>query len=353
MRAKAFARAGLLAAILGFGGRASAATADFLGIWSNTDADNSGIARLVIAPVQGGGANIQLFGRCPKQECDWGSQAARLYADDPGSPDIRIIAADFAGGGARRRVVLHLAVGGALRFDVQTDFTGGGNNFATSGNVVRTGDWRAAAQVAMAAPPPANAPPAASGMPAAAPPVPPSGGWFGDIGKGSSVVGVGAALPPGYVPSKWEECIPFDLDQARVANVDGAWRVVDFAHRLLNFGSSQDAARGALAALAFYHFDEQCFVTKDSVQMLYWKRAGRVPANDMPGNDCDVLDPTTVKAIENDGAWKVVAGGRALFDFDEDKDAAARAVSVIRTYKLNRQCFFVRGHQKAQYWLSR
>ncbi len=351
MRLGAFARAGALAAVLGFGGPASAATADFVGIWSNADADSSGIARLVIAPVQGGGANIQLFGRCPKQDCDWGTQAARLYADDPGSTDVRTIAADFTGGGAHRRVVLHLAVGGALRFDVQTDFAGGGNNFATSGNVVRTGDWRAAAEVAMAPPPSGNAPIAASGAPAAAPPPPPPD-WFGDIGKGSSIVGVGAALPPGYVPSRWEACVPFDLGQTRVANVDGAWRVADFSHRLLNLGASQDAARRALAVLAFYHFDEQCFVTKDSVQMLYWKRAGRVPANAMPGDDCDAVDPATVKAVEDDGAWKVVAGTRPLFDFDEDKDAAARAVSVIRTYKLNRQCFFARGHRKAQYWLS-
>jgi hypothetical protein len=349
MRGRAFVSAATLAAVLGFGGPATAATADFLGIWSNADADNSGIARLVIAPVQGGGANIQLFGKCPKQDCDWGTQAARLYADDPGSQDIRTIAADFAAGGAHRRVVLHLAVGGALRFDIQTDFAGGGNNFATSGNVVRTGDWRAAAEVATASPPPANVPGAAPAFPSPLPP-PPSNGWFRDIGGASSLIG--GVVPEGYVPSKWEACVPFNPDQVRAANVDGDWRVADFSHRLLNFGSTHDAALRALAVLAFYHFDEQCFVTRDSVQMLYWKRAGRVPANAVPGGDCDALDPATVRAVEDAGAWKVVAGARPLFDFDEDKAAAERAVSVIRTYKLNRQCFFARGQRKAQYWLS-
>jgi len=169
---------------------------------------------------------------------------------------------------------------------------------------------------------------------------------------GSSFIGVGSALPPGYVPSRWEECTPFNLDQTRVANVDGDWRVADFSHRLLNLGSSREAAQRALAVLAYYHFDEQCFVTRGSVQMLYWKRAGLVPKNQMPGQDCDTLDPATVKAVEQDGAWKVVAGARPLFDFDENKEAAARAVSVIRTYKLSRQCFFARSHQSAQYWLS-
>jgi hypothetical protein len=86
--------------------------------------------------------------------------------------------------------------------------------------------------------------------------------------------------------------------------------------------------------------------------MVYFKRAGLVPKSEMPNDDCDVLDPAAVKAVQSGGAWTVVASGRQLFDFDDDKAAADRAVSVIRTYKLTRQCFFARGHQKAQYWLA-
>ncbi|HXC57462.1 MAG TPA: hypothetical protein VNU97_19340 [Rhizomicrobium sp.] len=358
MRLRAFWRAWTLLAALTAGGPAAAATVDFLGIWNNADADNSGVARLVISPAGPGQLNVQLFVKC-QRDCDGGTRPARLYSDDPGSLDIRTIAADFDAGGMHRYLVLRLAVGGALRFDERTDFAAnaGRNNFATSGNLVRTGDWRAAVQVAAAAPPPAATAPAVAGVvsvPAPAPPPPTSGGWLSSLAgdSSSSFIGAGAALPPGYVPSKWEECTPFNLDQARVANVDGGWQVADFSHRLLSLGSSRDASQKALAILNFYHFDEECFVSRDSVRMLYWKRAGIVPKDDMPGDDCDALDPASVRAVETDGDWKVVAGGRTLFDFDDDKDAAARAVSVIRTYRLNRQCFFARGNPKAQYWLS-
>ena len=346
MRLQAAAQSGALLAILTASGPATAATVDFLGIWANGDADASGIARLVIAPAGADQLSVQLFGKCPKQDCDWGTQTARLYADDPGARDIRTIAADFGAGGAHRRVVLRLAVGGALRFDLQADFAAGRGNFATSGNLTRTGGWRQALQIAAAAPPPSPQ----QGQDANPPPSPPSDNWLG--GGGGSFIGFGAALPPGYVPSKWEECTPFNPDQVRAAPVDGGWRVGDFSHSLLNFGSSRAAAQRAVAVLGAYRFDEECVVTQGRVQMLYFKRAGLVPKSEMPNEDCDVLDPATVKAVEADGAWAVVAGSRPLFDFHDDKAAADRAVSVIRTYKLTRQCFFARDYQKAQYWLA-
>jgi hypothetical protein len=346
-------RAGVLLAVLGAGGPAGAATADFLGLWTDSDADASGIAQFVIAPGSGAGQlDVQLLGKCQPKACDWGSHPTRLYADDPASRDIRTVSAEFDAGGMHKHVVLHLAVGGALRFEVLTDFGADASrsSFFASGNVQRTGDWRAAVQVAAAAPPPVA--PASGGATVLPPPPPPSGnGWFGDLGT-SSAVGVGPALPPGYVPSKWEECTPFNLDQVRAATVDGNWRVGDFSHRLLSFGSSHDAALRALQVLNFYHFDEQCVVTRGATQMMYWKRAGAVPKDDMPGDDCDAIDPAAVKAVESEGSWSVTVGGRTLLAFDDDKDAAARAVSVIRTYKLNHQCFFARGNPKAQFWLA-
>ncbi len=353
MRLGAWMGAGMMLAALGAGGPAAAATADFLGIWTDSDADGSGIAQLVIAPGAGAGQlDVQLLGKCQPSACDWGIHPARLYADDPVSRDIRTIAVEFDAGGAHKHVVLHLAVGAALRFEMLTDPGAPRASFFTSGNVQRSGDWRAAAQVAAAAPPAvAPAGGSAAAPPPPPPPPPPGNGWFGDLGT-SSVVGVGPALPPGYVPSKWEECAPFNLDQVRAATVDGTWRVGDFSHRLLSFGSSQGTALRALQVLNFYHFDEQCVVTRGAARMMYWKRGGAVPKDDMPGDDCDALDPLAVKTVESEGSWSVAAGGRTLLAFDDDKDAADRAVSVIRTYKLNRQCFFARGNPKAQFWLA-
>ncbi len=48
----------------------------------------------------------------------------------------------------------------------------------------------------------------------------------------------------------------------------------------------------------------------------------------------------------------MVNGGATLLDYGDDQASAERAVSVIQTYRLNRQCFFARPASQAQYWLS-
>jgi hypothetical protein len=355
MRFRIFARASALGALIAslavLAQPAFADASDFFGIWVNGSADNSGIVRVIVQPGDGAKITIHLFGRCGDKECDWGTQPAQAYASDPAANDVRSIAADFNTGYGHKRLTITTAVGHALRFDVQTDFSDGSarSNYATSGNVAYAGDWSSAPQVA-AAPPPAAAP--ESGAPApvasAAPPSPPSSGWFG----GSSFVGLGPAVPQGYVPAAGEDCRPFDPAQVRVGVVNGDWQLASFSRHLLSFGSHQLAARVAAIVLGFYHFDEQCVVTDTKAIMVYWKRAGQLPRADMPGQDCVALNPANAKAERDDDDWHVAADGTTLLDFGDDKDGAERAVSVIHTYKLNRQCFFARPDSRAQYWLS-
>jgi hypothetical protein len=319
-------------------GPAAGDVSDFLGVWVDADTDTSGIARIVVTPGDGGQVNIRVFGRCHPADCDWGVQPARTYTGDPGSKDVRSIAADFNAGVARKHLTLSLAVGHALRFEVQTDFTDGSarSNYAVSGNVAAAADEAAGAQVA------GDATPGADAMP---------GNGGADLLGGLSI-GIGPKLPPGYVPAKGEDCTPFNPAMTHAANIDGSWRLVDFSHRLVNFGPSQSAALKAQAVIAFYHFDEECFVSRDGATMLYWKRAGQVPAAAAAGQDCVALDPGAAKAVSAGGVWTVVAGDTALLAYGDDKAAAERAVSVIRTYRLNRQCFFARPSSAAQYWLS-
>jgi hypothetical protein len=354
---RGFVTAAVMAAVVAANGPALADASDFFGIWSNGQTDASGIARIVVAPAEGSRLLMHLFGRCGAGECDWGTQPARVYASDPGANDIRSVAADFDTPAGHKHITLTLAVGHALRIDVQTDVAAnsGQHDFMTSGNVAYAGDWEGAARLAAAAPPPSappNAPVAAGGaaaaVAAAAPPPPPrDDSWFGS----SSFIGLGAARPPGYVAAAGEDCRPYDPEQVRITYTDGEWQLGDFAHRLLRFGAHQTAARLSAIILGFYHFDEQCVITRSDVVMTYWKRAGQVPKPDIPGGDCVSLDPAAAKADGSGDSWRVTGGGGTLLEFD-DKDDADRAVSVIRTYHLNRQCFFARPDIKAQYWLS-
>lgn len=350
---RAFMTAAVLATALATSAPALADISDFFGIWRNADTDASGIARIVVSPIEGRRVVVHLFGRCGAAECDWGTQAARLYASDPAANDIRSIAADFDTPLGHKRITLTQAVGHALRIDVQTDVAAnsGQHDFSTSTNVAYAGDWEGAAHLASAAPPPASATPSAEAPPVVAsappPPAPRNEGWFG----GSSWFGVGAAHPPGYVAAPGEDCRPYNPEQVRITYTDNEWQLGDFAHRLLRFGTHQTAARLAAMILGFYHFDEQCVITRSSVVMMYWKRAGQVPKPDMPGSDCVALDPAVARVEGSDDEWRVTAGGGTLLTFD-DKEDADSAVSVIRTYRLSRQCFFARPDSKAQYWLS-
>ncbi len=350
---------------------ASAASADFLGIWTVATADASGIARLVVTPGTGEKLNIHIYGRCEPRECDWGIHPARLYSLGPDVKDIASIAADFDTGTAHKRMTLRPSVGHALRIEVQTDFpeSSGRMNFATSSAVVFAGEWNEAPRVAEAPAAAANpipgvpapspmAPPVAPPAMAAAEPAPVESpplptkpaddSWFGS----SSFIGIGPRQPEGYEPAAGEDCTPFNPTQVRASNTDGTWRLGDFSHRLANFGPSQERALRALGVLNVYHFDEECFVTREAPAMLYWKRAGLIPKESVGGEVCIGVDPAAVKAEKNAEGWSVVSGMGTLLDFADDRDAAERAASIIKTYKLNRQCFAGPPGTGMQYWLS-
>ena len=68
----------------------------------------------------------------------------------------------------------------------------------------------------------------------------------------------------------------------------------------------------------------------------------------MPGQDCVAVNFSGVKAA---GA-KVMDGDRVLIYFDDDTASAERAASVIRIYRLNRQCFVARPNDTMVYWLA-
>ena len=362
MRFREFALAVLLAVPAG---PALAASSDFLGIWTATAPDASGVARLVVIPGTGDKLNIHVYGRCAPRECDWGLHPARLYSIGPDVKEIASIAADFDTGTAHKRMTLRPSVGRALRIEVQTDFpeASGRTNYATSSALEYTGAWNEAPRVAEApaalVTAPAVAPPSSPAAPAAVaaaepvpvetppPPTRPSDdSWFG----GSGFIGIGPRLPAGYQPAEGEDCTPFNPGQVRAAYTDGTWRLGDFSHRLASFGPSQENALRALAVLNVYHFDEECFVTREAPAMLYWKRAGLIPKESVGG--CIGLDPAAAKAAKNEGGWSVVSGMGALLDFGDDQQAAERAASIIRTYKLNRQCFAGPPGKGLQYWLS-
>lgn len=60
-----------------------AGAADFVGNWYNVDPNSAGVTRIVVRQ-RPDGLEINPFGRCHPNECDWGWRPARAYMTQPG-----------------------------------------------------------------------------------------------------------------------------------------------------------------------------------------------------------------------------------------------------------------------------
>jgi len=295
------------------------------------------IDHILVSTPSSGQLRIQVFGRCESRVCNWGALAARIRSDGPDSEAVRSLSADYNLGFALRRITLHRVPGNALRFDMVTEFTDGSprHDYEISGKLIPAGSQPAA---------PVAAAPAAPAVP------------FAAIGSGPAPVTAPAAdsaLVAAYSGASPGDCFKVDSGHVFLAPEAGHWKVRDFLHALLDFGPDQSAAKKGLAVVAYYHTDEICHVGRARANLSLLRSSGEVPRNAMPKQDCLAVDPDKVAAVERDGGWKVAEGGREIFDYGSDQEAATQAAGIIRSYALNRQCFYDRGNAPQSYWLAR
>jgi hypothetical protein len=305
---------------------ARADVSDFVGSWTNTDPATSGITRVVVSPAGGNHVNVQVFGACHPTDCDWGTVAGHSYVEDPGSTDVRSVAARFNPGFASELIILRKAGGSDLRFEVLTDFADGSGrrDYDMSGHLTRAAGWGGG--------------PGGPGGPGWPP------GWGGGPGGGP-----GGPGGPGLAS---EDCIGFDPGAVTASFVGGAWKVVQGSMWMLDFGGNQAAAQQAAGIIHHYHFNQQCFVKRPNAAMMYWKTGNHVSHGSTGGQDCIGLDPMNVTVANPGGSWKVVDGANWLLDYGPDHAAADQARAVIQTYHLNRQCFVARPNAPMMYWLA-
>lgn len=325
--------AALVAAGL-MGGPALAEVSDFLGNWLNAASGQSGflgnligtgsgdseIARIVTTPAGANAVRIHLYGRCDR-ECDWGTAIGHNRSAAPNSDDVESISADFNTGQSAKHLTLRKGPGGTLHFSIATDFTdhSGRHDYEVSGSLRR----------APVAPMAQTSAPVAAAAPSTTPP---------------AVAANAAAVS---APEFSEDCEKINPEDVFVAPSNRGWALRDYNHVILDYGSDKPAAARAERVMTYYHFDEQCYVVRPKPKMIYWRVAGQFPRDPMPGEDCVDLHAVAAKGD------KVMDGDRVVIDFAGDAHAAAQAASVIRTYRVNRQCFVARPNDKMVYWLSK
>jgi hypothetical protein len=314
------------AAVLGVLAVAAPAAADeafFFDHWVNVDPATNNITRVHINTAGGWDANVHAFGACHPTDCDWGTVVGH-YEGGFGGDRIKV---EFNSGFSITKLTLHEGPGDRITYEAHTKFIDGSGRppYDVAGEFRRAGGY---------GPPPPPGPGGGYG-----PPPGPGGGGYGP--------------PPGPGPTLGaEDCIGFDPGAVSASFTGGDWKVVQGPTWLLDYGADAGATHHAAAVIHHYHFDQQCFVRRPNAAMMYWKTGNHVPGGNTPGEDCIGLNPMNVSVANVGGAWKVVDGANWLLDYGADHAAADKAVAVIQTYGLNRQCFIVRPNASMQYWLS-
>jgi hypothetical protein len=334
--------------------------AGFLGTWTNPDAGLSDIDHIVITASGSEQLRVQTFGRCGSQICNWGALLGHIRSDNPQSAAVRSIAVDYNLGFALRHITLRRVQGNTLGFDIVTEFTDGSarHDYETSGRLIPLGSR-----------PVASAAPAATGAPAAAAAPAETDLLAAEVRPVAPASDVASAAP---APAKpwWDpfggaepatastggapgDCITFDTEHSYLTHDAGDWKIRDFLHTIQDFGPYQAAATRALAVIAYFHLDGVCRIGRGSSHLVYYLATGEVPHTTMPGEDCIETHADKVAAVLRGGDWMVVDGGRKIYNYGSDKDAAQQAASVIKTLGFSRQCYFDRSNSPLSYWLSR
>jgi hypothetical protein len=79
-----------------------------------------------------------------------------------------------------------------------------------------------------------------------------------------------------------------------------------------------------------------------------WGGGARDGSAPKPEENCTAVDTRGARAVERNGVWKVVAGGRTLVDAGRDNRTAQIAESVFRHYRVDRRCTV--GGPWQDYW---
>jgi hypothetical protein len=153
-----------------------------------------------------------------------------------------------------------------------------------------------------------------------------------------------------------EQCVAEPWRELSVELRGNKWSLVRGPDILGSFGDEKTVAQRSLEIIQHHRFDEMCHVGPAHLGMTYWKHRGSVAITRpeyLPGEQCVnfYTDQVFVKNVK--GQWQVwQQGGLWLSDFGQDKAGAERAATLIKAYRMNRQCFVTRPNPPFEYWLA-
>lgn len=296
-----------LLAFLLFFGVAQADAGAFLGHWVNPDAKASGLTHVAISPAGGNGVSVRAYGDCHPSECDWGVVEGKTFSLSPQSGDVEIIVATFHYGFAHRTVTFRKAPGGKLSFEMTIEFAdnSGRHDYLVRGELKPTSWAGPIAQV-----------------------------WQRQAGLAT---GWGGGARSGASPAPVENCKAVETHGARAVQQNGLWKVVADGQTLVEAGHDGKAAMTAAAVFHHYGFDRRC--TVGGPWQTYWKTGDGFAGERIGGISCIVFHPTTAHLTRLGQDWAIMDGVTTVAKFGANKAKAEATLGLIRTNRLNGNCF--------------
>lgn len=288
------------AAALGImmGQAAMAKPADFIGTWVNTNSNTGGITKLVVSQASGDTLQMQVFGQCQPQDCDWGKSGLITYGENVQDSDHTAATATYRERFKNTLLTMQLNPSNRdlLSLSNFTQFTDRSNRQ----NYFSTERFRKVERV---------------------------------------------ATPNGLQ----EDCVAFNPATTQVKQINGRWKIVDGRHWMFDFGGNRAEAVKSLAVIKQYQANKSCFVGRPNPSFKYLLAENRVPTGAMPGEDCVGFNPNTAEVKQIGNRWKIVDGNHFMFDFSNNKAEAEQSLAVIKQYGATQSCFVGRPNPSFTY----
>jgi hypothetical protein len=133
--------------------------------------------------------------------------------------------------------------------------------------------------------------------------------------------------------------VPFDWRQVKVVQQGAKWKMQAGAHQLADFGTDENAAKRALAAVNYYHFNEQCLVGGPQPCFSYFLVNGKAPQGAVPlGVQAQAFQPEALSVKQVGWRWAVVAHDQPLVQLRDKPEEAKQLLEAIQRNRFDRLC---------------
>jgi len=135
-----------------------------------------------------------------------------------------------------------------------------------------------------------------------------------------------------------EDCSSQDLSKLKIIQDGSNWTIVEDRSLLFAFKDKDEAER-SLEIMKYYKMDKHCFVGRPHPSLVYFLAEDKAPQGTMVDEDCVgfTLANLQVKKINN--SYKIVDRAHWIFDFEDKRDEANDALSLIKKYGFTQSCY--------------